>query len=236
MVLKVDSEMLSSGLREQLTNVDLAGIADLDCERSAAIAESARALLPGARAVVVLAMEIFVEVTDLVVPDKVMGEAAARDLLGPHYDYLSGRLNRGLYDAARLLRRQGYRALPLPSQGTPVDARYQRGLFQFKPAAGAAGLGDKGMNGLLITRQFGPRQRLAALITDAPLRATADQAGEPVCRRCGACVRACPSGALSFGGDGSVVFDRFACVAFRGGAGGCLNCLNACRVGRPSSS
>ena len=41
-----------------------------------------------------------------------------------------------------MLRAEGYSTLPLPSQGTPVDARFQCGILSFKHAAEAAGLGQ----------------------------------------------------------------------------------------------
>ena len=72
-----------------------------------------------------------------------------------------------------MLRGAGYKAVPLPSLGTPVDGRYQRALLSFKHAAERAGLGRIGHSSLLITDEFGPRLRLACLVTDAPLGSTA---------------------------------------------------------------
>ena len=63
-------------------------------------------------------------------------------------------------------------------------------------AACAAGLGEIGLSGLLLTPQFGPRQRLMALITDAPLKADPLLAPGTVCDRCGLCRRSCPGQAI----------------------------------------
>lgn len=59
----------------------------------------------------------------------------------------------------------------------------------------ACGLGEIGLNGLFITPEFGPRQRLAMLLTDAELEP--DTPFVPrLCKGCHACVDACPLSAL----------------------------------------
>jgi epoxyqueuosine reductase QueG len=227
------SEILSGRPRlAVIPDVDVFGVASLADARETPLHMSATSLLPGARSVVVLGMEVYQEVLDLVVPEKQVGEAAARDLYGPHLDYLSGRLNRGIYDLAREYRRAGYRALPLPSQGTPSDARYLRGILSFKHAAELAGLGRIGWSSLLLTTEFGPRVRLACLLTDADIEPSAMLAANP-CDGCGKCVDACPAGAVKppLAGQGYVV-DRFACSSFRNGAGCCSTCQSICPIGR----
>ena len=61
----------------------------------------------------------------------------------------------------------------------------------------AAGLGDIGRNGALLTEKYGPHQRQIAIITDAPLRADAPYAGPRVCTDCGNCESKCPMAALA---------------------------------------
>ena len=64
-------------------------------------------------------------------------------------------------------------------------------------AAVAAGLGELGWNGLLLTPEYGARQALACLVTDAPLPPSAPYAGPTLCKRCYACVRSCPTTAIA---------------------------------------
>ncbi len=64
-------------------------------------------------------------------------------------------------------------------------------------AAVAAGLGELGWNGLLLTPEYGARQVLACLVTDAPLPPSAPYTGPALCKRCYTCVRSCPSGAIA---------------------------------------
>jgi epoxyqueuosine reductase len=88
-----------------------------------------------------------------------------------------------------LLDRQGIRYyLPPPSQTDEI------GLFapfSFKYAAVQAGLGWIGKNGVLVTREFGPRVRLGVLLLDYPL-ACGTPATTGSCGDCHACVDACP--------------------------------------------
>ena len=68
--------------------------------------------------------------------------------------------------------------------------------FQFRIAAVACGLGEIGWSKMLLTPEFGPLQRVAFLFTDAELEYDEMYSGEPLCRKCGACVRECPGGCI----------------------------------------
>ncbi len=212
--------------------VDVVGVASLADWEGTPLAESARRLLPGAQSVVMVGMEIYPEVLDLATPAKMMGEGAPRDLLAAHADYLDGRLTKAIYDVAKACRRQGLRALPVPSKGCPVDGRYLEAIFSFKHAAQAAGLGTIGKSSLLITPRFGPRVRLAGVLTEARL-APSGAPEESLCVDCDDCLRACPSRALAEPAAGQTYsINKFACSAFRGAAGACSECVKVCPAGR----
>ncbi|NLT58978.1 MAG: epoxyqueuosine reductase [Clostridiales bacterium] len=67
--------------------------------------------------------------------------------------------------------------------------------FHETALAQAAGLGGIGQNGLLISRAFGSYAFIGELVVEEPLLPL--QAGlAPGCTQCGACLRACPTGAL----------------------------------------
>jgi epoxyqueuosine reductase QueG len=73
---------------------------------------------------------------------------------------------------------------------TPFN--YTFGPFSHRHAATRAGLGEFGYNNLVLTPQFGPRQRFNSIITDAEL--TPDPlVTEPICLRdeCRLCLDAC---------------------------------------------
>lgn len=105
--------------------------------------------------------------------------------------------------AARLalaLTRAGFRSEPLLYEDS-------LSLMDLKVAALEAGLGVRGQNNLVITREYGPRIRFgavytaAALVPDAPLR-------DYYCTNCTICWGACPDRAL-----GPTGLDRSRCRA-----------------------
>ncbi len=119
-------------------------------------------------------------------------------------------VNRISFQIGRLLERSGYRAAPVPA-GFPFEfTRENKGIMadiSLKHAAVAAGLGVRGLSSLLITPQWGPRIRIGAVITNAPL----DSDGpldEDLCTDCNLCVEACPAGAVSPEGN----LDYFKCA------------------------
>lgn len=77
--------------------------------------------------------------------------------------------------------------------------------FQFRLAAVACGLGEIGYSKMLLTPQFGPLQRVAFIFTDAELEYDEIYNGEPLCRKCYACVRECPGGCIPHPSTGKIV-------------------------------
>ena len=69
--------------------------------------------------------------------------------------------------------------------------------FQFRLAAVACGLGEIGWSKMFLTKEFGPLQRVAFIFTDAELEPDPLYDGEPLCRKCMACVRECPGQCIS---------------------------------------
>jgi epoxyqueuosine reductase len=69
-------------------------------------------------------------------------------------------------------------------------------------AARRAGIGILGRNGLLAVKKYGTYVFLGEILTDLPLSRAGREAG--LCSNCGACVKACPAGALSNGKLGPV--------------------------------
>jgi epoxyqueuosine reductase QueG len=96
-------------------------------------------------------------------------------------------LGRAANRIAAWLRRRGYSA----HAGHPL-----MGLALYPPLAQQAGLGWRGLHGLLITPRFGPRVRLAAVFTsieNLPLGRKNPHAWvEEYCDQCKLCARECP--------------------------------------------
>ena len=105
---------------------------------------------------------------------------------------------------AQFIEDEGWEAVPLmdlPPEVPPSGVAVRPGLpapnvmVDIRDAAVRAGVGQFGWCGELLSPQFGPRQRMQMILTDAPLEATPLDA-EAVCDMCMECAEACPLGAL----------------------------------------
>lgn len=113
------------------------------------------------------------------------------------YAYLNREMDFVAYRVTRFLERAGHRALPIPARGTHYwEKKKFYGPFSFRHAAVAAGLGAFGWSGLVLTPEFGSRQRFIAVLTDAPLEKDPPLEENP-CLGCHECIRSCPAGAIS---------------------------------------
>ena len=129
---------------------------------------------------------------------------------------------------ARHLRESGYSA----QAGHPLG-----GLTLYPPMGQAAGLGWQGMHGLLITPEFGPRVRLAAVFTsieDLPHDDSDEHAWiEDFCRECVKCLRRCPPQAINTEPvrheSGRVTWiDHDRCLPYFVRNNGCSICIKVC--------
>ena len=110
---------------------------------------------------------------------------------------------------------EGWEAAPVPNMymGSSIDIVNQRYeprrsrptrpglpspdvLVDIRVAAFAAGLGEFGYSKMFLTPQFGPAQRLVAVLTDAPLEPDPIFEGK-ICDRCMRCVAECSGKAIS---------------------------------------
>jgi len=115
------------------------------------------------------------------------------------------------------------KAVPMASGKPAPDV-----LINWLQAAYVCGLGEIGWGGFFLTPEFGPLQRFAFILTDAPLSPDPLYAGASLCDRCGKCIRACPGRAivpekervLTFAGHSisSATLDEWQCAAYYAGA------------------
>jgi len=108
---------------------------------------------------------------------------------------MNNQLDQTLLRIARFFIKKGFLAMPVHASD-PYDLSELKGVLSHKHAAVQAGLGEFGLNNLLLTPQFGPRQRFAQVLTDAKL--IPDKSlGLFLCEKtipeCNfACIRVCP--------------------------------------------
>ncbi len=115
----------------------------------------------------------------------------------------------------------------------------QLSLAPALPYAVAAGLGQMGANGQLLTPMFGSRIRLCAFSTDAPLShdKPVDYGINKLCEKCQVCVRRCPGKALpkvKVWWRGALKYKTIAdrCLPMLGQYDGCSICIKVCPVQR----
>jgi epoxyqueuosine reductase len=144
------------------------------------------------------------------------------------------------YSVATFIRALGYRTF---AHGNDVSLSI--------PYAVAAGLGELGRNGMLITREFGPRVRLVKIFTELELKPDPPKTFGVwnFCKNCKRCAEACPSQAVSFGEptlEGKTIsnnpgvlkwyIDPEKCIQFwRENGSDCANCITACPYNKLST-
>ena len=178
---------------------DLIGVAPVDRFREAPRMTHPQAIVPDAKAVVVIAIKY---------PDASIdgwGKPPAESMF--FYQSVQMYMTTTVmpmitFKLYRFLEKAGYLALPVAPSGFYRYRDYkevQGGFiadFSHRHAAVAAGLGEFGRQGLLLTPQFGVRQRMASVITNAPLQADPLYGARPLCDQCEACLKVCPVGAF----------------------------------------
>lgn len=144
------------------------------------------------------------------------------------YDELGIRANK----IAKFVRKEGFAAEACHPLGGPIG---------FVPLALSAGMGWVGRHGLLITPDFGPRHRLAAVLTNITNIPIKDEnphqwVGE-YCSTCGRCIRTCPSEAIletpiskEDGKKTHIIMDK--CFPVFAEGYGCSVCVKECMFHR----
>ena len=142
------------------------------------------------------------------------------------------------YKLAEFIRALGYNAIPAGN-----------GVGLSVPIAIDAGLGELGRNGLLITPKYGPRVRLAKVITDMPLipDPPISFGVKEFCEACMTCAEDCPSGSITKGpmtwegksesnnpGTNKWYVEPEGCYDYNGFS--CSNCKRNCPFNKPNNS
>ena len=178
--------------------IDLVGVADVARFGDVHYRLRPEAHLPGATCVVSLAMRY----------PRAMYELAGRtdaestmSLDAYENRHMVEELMVAAMDVTRYLEKVGALAIPMQITHYRVHAYKDipgdwRRDFDHVVAAAAAGLGEIGLNGVLITPQYGTRQMIISVVTDAPLETDAMYDGPALCDECGRCVETCHMKAL----------------------------------------
>ena len=114
----------------------------------------------------------------------------------------------------KYIENEGYEAMPMGHQSDwrAIDGegylrpKYSRPvapgkaapdiMIHLRIAAYLCGLGEIGYSKMFLSPQFGPRNRVGIVITDAKLKPDPIYNGPKLCNHCMACVQACPGNAI----------------------------------------
>lgn len=186
------------------TGIDLVGVAPVERFSEAPEGRGPEDLLRGARSVVSLAARI---------PVGTLLTAPNFSFLQFGWLRLNEILNLATYRLTIHLEDRGFITMPMPAArdtGAPEILREEpdpevrfMGSFSERHAAELAGVGQIGLSGCIITREFGSNVRLGSLLTTAELPPD-PLIEEELCipDKCGyLCVKICPWDAISKGGS-----------------------------------
>ena len=184
---------------------DMVGVAPVERFENAPKGNGPLDYMPGAKNVISFGLHLADGICD------VWGEySEPGKTISPYLFYGYGltnlELGRIANVAAKRLEYQGYKSLMFPPTWRISSYRWmglregnERADFSHRHAAVAAGLGEFGFSGLVITPTFGPRVRFNSIITTAPLVPDPMYEGPELCQpeRCKyLCVKECPAQAL----------------------------------------
>lgn len=157
--------------------------------------------LPGCKSVISIAVRLADGVVQTVMRNFEDGNRKAQGVYGT-YGYTIApnfHLLYSVYDIARYVERMTGKAA-MPTQVGPLQAGM---AISQRHAAVAAGLGEFGWMSIVLTPDFGPRNRFGAILTTAELEPDPMYSGPRLCdpQKCNICTTVCPTGALSKYGD-----------------------------------
>jgi len=186
-------------------------------------------LFPGTKTVIVIGFPVSLPILD----------TAPSIWYHELYRTVNAELDSCGYRIATFLTEKGYPSVWIPRDGYgSIDILKEKPIafFSHRHAAYCAGLGNFGLNNMLLTPQYGPRVRFTSVLTTAGLPADPLLEGQ-LCTQCRRCVTFCPVAAIPEAGYPQESINKVACATrsedlHRRYLSPCGCCIKVCPVGR----
>jgi epoxyqueuosine reductase QueG len=180
--------------------VDIVGVASVDRFKGAPDGFHPTDVMKSTRSVITFARKFIMGILDELSPER-------QRLSYKHHMYAHLNTCNTLtgYDLARFLEERGYKAYIIQPT-IPYHAHEFRSVMSHRHAAVLSGLGIFGKSNLVLTKEFGPRQRFCSVLTEAELVPDPcahhqhwNRADQECKQPCGICIQVCPVGKEAVG-------------------------------------
>ena len=207
--MKLDSQKIKEIAKSY--GADIVGIGNIERWCTAPPQMDPKQIMPRAKSIIAMGFRVFRGSLRGIEEGTYFSNYSAMGYGGITYLYMP----MTVINVAKVLEDAGYEAVPMGHQsdwraidnvGRPRK-NYSRPVAPGKPipdvmihlriAGYLCGLGEIGYSKMLLTPEFGPRQRIGIIITEAELEPDPIMKPGTICNRCMACVRECPGGCIS---------------------------------------
>ncbi|HRU05342.1 MAG TPA: hypothetical protein P5137_06155 [Candidatus Brocadiia bacterium] len=188
---------------------DAVGIGSMDRWEGAPIQMDPRQIMPEAKSCIAMAFRVFRGSLRGIEEGTFFSNYSAMGYGGLTYLYMP----LTVINLCKYIEDEGYEALPMGHQSDwraiDNEGNFRGGsrpvaegraapdvMVHLRIAGFLCGLGEIGWSKVFLTPQFGPRQRLGLVFTEAELEPDPIYNGPKLCNRCKACVKFCPGQAI----------------------------------------
>ncbi len=186
------------------------------------------AIFPGTRTVIVIGIPVSLPAL----------ETAPSIWYLEEYKAVNALLDAGTHRIAAFLNSKGCASVAIPRDGYGTVSILKEkpvAFFSHRHAAFLAGLGNFGINNVILTRKFGPRARFASVFSTEVIPPD-PVIEDPFCIECMQCVKACPVGALPGRDYPKALTDKRSCATrseelAKRYAAPCGFCIRVCPIG-----
>jgi hypothetical protein len=189
---------------------DAVAIGNIERWEGAPIQQDPRQIMPEAKSVIAMAFRVNRGSMRGIEEGTFFSNYSAMGYGGLTYLYMP----MAVINISKVIEDEGYEAIPYGHQSDwraitntgEIKNNYSRPvapgratpdvMVHLRIAAYLCGLGEIGFSKMLLTPEFGPRQRVGIIITEMELEPDPIYDGPKLCNRCLACVKACPGQAF----------------------------------------